>query len=282
MSIISATFSPYPPPISHVYTLWIYSLKTSKIGNPPLLPLWSSSGHPPATLSEDFSLLRTRFISATFPLADPSGRIFLDLLHAQDDGDLPLCSLSELHRLTCLFGSTSPPALSSVFLKSFAFPNLHLDVEVDGWTEDALFSLQERSRFALAPLSFHNVSLDLATISRFLTANPTIENFGLQWFTDQRIIDVLTYEPSQSSVLLPRLAVRFILSNNRLSASGDDLVKMLRSRWDLDLCPPDSPVFAQLEQVDITLSCGPLTLAAEAAIQHMDSAGLLNDHIPRL
>ncbi|KAJ7465365.1 hypothetical protein B0H11DRAFT_63608 [Mycena galericulata] len=244
----------------------------------PLFP-WSQLTRLVMSIQLDFLVARTILARCT-NLRD----CFLeDLLHEQDsDDDLPICTLPKLWRLTVLLVSSSTAEPSSVFFKAFSFPNLRdLTVDIYGWPEDALFALQERSHFTLTSLSLRNIILDAAVVVRILESNPTIEDLSLHEFTDQSIINALTYSPPQSSVLLPRLTCLWIESSHRLTADGDDLVRMLESRWDPHLRPPNAPSFAQLTQVNLVLSCPPLSPAAEATIQHMDSVGLLHDHMPR-
>ncbi|KAJ7811179.1 hypothetical protein B0H13DRAFT_1926898 [Mycena leptocephala] len=78
---------------------------------------------------------------------------------------------------------------------------------------------------------YNDQDVTALTRYRFLVGNPTIEQFWLTEFRDQGIVTPLTYHPSQSSILLPRLKdLRIRLEFSDISVEvGEDLVSMLKS-----------------------------------------------------
>ncbi|KAJ7922025.1 hypothetical protein B0H13DRAFT_2185855 [Mycena leptocephala] len=189
------------------------------------------------------------------------------------------CTLPDLQELTL---RTNSGGSSSSFFIIFTFPNLRkLDLDLFDWPEDGLFDLQQRSRFTLTHLSLRNVGLGAAALTRFLVGNPTIEQFCLAEFRDQGIVTALTYHPSQSSILLPRLKdLRIRLEfSDILVEEGEDLVNMLKSRCVLP--PNNATAFAPLETIELHISGPPLSADAEVGIWQLECMGILHNYMPR-
>ncbi|KAJ7085626.1 hypothetical protein C8R43DRAFT_1082735 [Mycena crocata] len=248
---------------------------------------WSSLTH--LHMSAPLNFLEARSVLARGALLQ---RCVFENLVADRPPDQPdlttLHTLPALKRLAVYHTSTLP---SSILFDIFAFPNLRdLEIDVWGWSEDALIALLERSHFALASLSLRNVGIPADELVHFLSLNPTLEALVLRAFPVPGVIEALMYVPTAMSTgrererisLLPRLTQLSIEADAEELASGGsgyDLVRMLRSRWDIENDAPDRP--ARLARVHLEISGEPLGSRAEEGIRHLESEGLVLDHFTR-